>query len=60
MQSLHIKIINEIEVAFFNSRSGDAAGAEEQEGKGKMPKEKVPDHFILGHTVKNCMTVISK
>lgn len=24
-----------------------------------MPKEKVPDHFILGHAVKSCMTVIS-
>ena len=23
-----------------------------------MPKEKVPDHFILGHAVKSCMTVI--
>lgn len=37
----------------------DAAGAEEQSGKGETPKEKKVCTFFLGHTVNSCMTVIS-
>ncbi len=36
----------------------DVAGTEEGKRKEKTPKEYVSCGQILGHTVKNCMTVI--
>ena len=37
----------------------DVAGTGEEKRKEKTPKELVSCGHILGHTVKNCMTVIS-
>jgi len=34
------------------------AGTRESGGKGRAPKGVVPVYCILGHIVKNCMTVI--
>ena len=36
----------------------DAAGAGDGKGKGKTPKDEMTCESILGHTVKNRMTVI--
>lgn len=36
----------------------DAAGADEEEGKGKTPKEEMTCESNLGHEMKNLMTVI--
>ncbi|MCI8542562.1 MAG: hypothetical protein HFH95_04500 [Lachnospiraceae bacterium] len=47
-----------IEVAFFKSTFSDAAGAEEEKGKGNTPKEGMICSLTLGHAVKSCMTVI--
>jgi len=47
-----------IEVALFKSTYSDAAGAGEEKGKGGTPKEEMTCKSNLGHTVKNCMTVI--
>lgn len=50
--------IFEIEVAYFISTFFDVAGTEEKEGKENMPKEEISCVSILGHAVKNRMTVI--
>lgn len=47
-----------VEVAFFISMFSDASGADEGNGKGNTPKEEISCGSNLGHTVKNCMTVI--
>lgn len=47
-----------VEVAFFISTFSDASGAGEGDGKGRTPKERISCESGLGHTVKNCMTVI--
>ncbi len=47
-----------IEVAYFMSNSFDVTGTDEEEGKGKTPKEEMTCKSSLGHAVKNCMTVI--
>lgn len=41
-------VFTRIEVAFFNSIVSDASGADEETGKGKTPKEEMPDHRVLG------------
>ncbi len=47
-----------VEVAFSISRDMDVAGTGEVFGKEKTPKGETVCTFFLGHTVKNCMTVI--
>ena len=41
-------VFTRIEVAFFISSVPDVAGTEEGTGKGKTPKEEMPDHQVLG------------
>jgi len=53
-----IQLNKEIEVAFFKSIFSDVAGTEEEEGKGKTPKEEMSCISILGHAIKSRMTVI--
>ena len=40
------------------SSPSNVAGTRAEGGKGKTPKEEMTCQSILGHTVKNCMTVI--
>lgn len=47
-----------IEVALFISNLSDVADTEEDERKEMMPKGYGDCHGILGHMVKNPMTVI--
>ena len=53
-----IQLNKEIEVAFFKSIFSDVTGTGEEEGKGKTPKEEMSCMSILGHAIKNRMTVI--
>ncbi len=41
-------VFTRIEVAFFKSNASDASGADEEAGKGKTPKEEMPEHQVLG------------
>ena len=53
-----IQLNKEIEVAFFKSSFSDVTGTEEEEGKGKTPKEEMSCKSNLGHAIKSRMTVI--
>ena len=53
-----MSINKKIEVAYFMSTSFDVAGTEDEEEKGKTPKEEMSCKSSLGHTVKSRMTVI--
>ena len=50
--------ISKIEVAYFIIIFSDMAGIDEEERKGKTPKEEMSCVSNLGHTVKSRMTVI--
>lgn len=54
LNNIYVKI----EVALFISNLSDVADTEEDERKEMMPKGYGDCHGILGHMVKNPMTVI--
>lgn len=53
-----IQLNMKIEVAYFKSIFSDVTGTEEEERKGKTPKEEISCMSNLGHTIKSRMTVI--
>ena len=53
-----MSINKKIEVAYFMSTSFDVAGTDDEEEKGKTPKEEMSCISSLGHAVKSRMTVI--
>lgn len=53
-----IQLNMKIEVAYFKSIFSDVTGTEEEERKGKTPKEEISCISNLGHAIKSRMTVI--